>query len=85
MDSPVSVKVSRRYQIAVPSQARKHLNIRSGDRLLVDIQDGLIVLLPQPRRYTDALAGLHQEIWKGVDAQSYLGEEREAWRESSES
>jgi AbrB family looped-hinge helix DNA binding protein len=84
MDTPISVKISRRNQIAVPSQARKRLNIRSGDRLLVDIQDGLIVLLPQPRRYTSALAGLHREIWKGAE-ESYLDRERQAWTESSES
>ena len=82
MQTPISVKVSRRYQIAVPQQARKRLNIQSGDRLLVDIQEGLIVLMPQPKRYADALAGLHQEIWKDVDVQSYLTGERSTWKES---
>ena len=82
MDTPISVKVSRRYQIAVPQQARKRLNIHSGDRLLVDIQDGLIVLIPQPQCYTDTLVGLNQEIWIDVDAQSYIDKEREAWIES---
>jgi len=83
MQTPISVKVSRRFQIAVPQQARKHLNIQSGDRLLVDIQDGLILLMPQPKRYAEALAGLHQEIWKTVDAESYITGERATWKESS--
>lgn len=74
-----SVKVSQRYQIAVPQSARKQLKIKKGDRLLVDVQDGIILLIPQPRRYTDHLQGLHGEIWRGIDAQKYLGEEREAW------
>ena len=82
MDTPISVKVSRRNQIAVPQQARKRLNIHSGDQLLVDIQDGLIVLIPQPQCYTDTLVGLNQEIWIDVDAQSYIDKEREAWIES---
>ena len=64
-----SVKVSAKYQIAVPQIARKKLNIKQGDRLLVDVQDGVIVLIPQPRRYTEYLQGLHSEIWKGVDVQ----------------
>jgi len=42
--SQVSVKVSSRYQIVVPRIARERLNIQRGDRLLVDVQDGLLIL-----------------------------------------
>jgi AbrB family looped-hinge helix DNA binding protein len=59
-----SVKVSNRYQIAVPQHARKQLKIKSGDRLLVDVQDGMMILLPEPQNYTQSLAGLHREIWE---------------------
>jgi len=78
-----TVKVSSKYQIAVPQIARKRLNIKQGDRLLVDVQDGVIVLIPQPKRYTEYLQGLHGEIWKGVDVQKYLNGEREAWMNSA--
>jgi len=74
-----SVKVSTKYQITVPRIARKQLNIKKGDRLIVDVQDGVIVLIPQPKRYTDYLQGLHSEIWKDVDIQKYLNRERDAW------
>jgi AbrB family looped-hinge helix DNA binding protein len=83
MNEGVTVKVSNRYQIALPSVARKQLNIQAGDRLLVDIQEGLIVLSPQPHNYVDYLAGLHQEIWEGVDTTAYLQQEREAWQTSN--
>ena len=79
MTNYTTVKVSKRYQIAVPSVARQLLNIKSGDRLLVDIQDGMLVLIPEPENYTEAMAGLHKEIWEGVDAQEYIDEERNAW------
>jgi AbrB family looped-hinge helix DNA binding protein len=79
MSITTTVKVSKRYQITVPALARQLLNIQSGDRLLVDIQDGMMILIPQPESYTETLAGLHQEIWQGVDAQNYIDEEREAW------
>jgi AbrB family looped-hinge helix DNA binding protein len=82
MNGTTSVKVSQRFQIAVPQLARKLLKIQGGDRLLVDIQDGMIILLPQPRRYTDAMAGLHREIWKNVDTQRIMDEERQSWGES---
>jgi AbrB family looped-hinge helix DNA binding protein len=78
-----SVKVSAKYQIAVPQIARKQLNIKKGDRLIVDIQDGVIILIPQPKRYTDALQGLHSEIWKDVDVQKYLSRERDSWTNSA--
>jgi len=78
-----SVKVSSKYQIAVPQIARKKLNIKQGDHLLVDVQDGVIVLIPQPKRYTEYLQGLHGDIWKGVDIEKYLNGEREAWTNSA--
>ncbi len=81
--TPTTVKVSAKYQIAVPQIARKKLNIKQGDRLLVDVQDGVIVLIPQPKRYTEYLQGLHGEIWKGVDVQKYLNGERDAWTNSA--
>ena len=83
MSQPASVKVSRRYQIAVPRVARERLNIRSGDRLLVDVQDGLLILLPQPADYAAHLAGLHREVWAGLDTTAYLREERDAWDAST--
>ncbi len=78
-----TVKVSSKYQIAVPQIARKKLNIKQGDLLLVDVQDGVIVLIPQPKRYADYLQGLHSDIWKGVEVQKYLNGERDAWTSSA--
>jgi AbrB family looped-hinge helix DNA binding protein len=82
MAQPVSVKVSSRYQISVPRIARERLNIQSGDRLLVDVQDGLLILIPQPQDYVAHLAGLYREVWADLDTTAYLNEEREAWTTS---
>jgi AbrB family looped-hinge helix DNA binding protein len=82
MTEPVSVKVSSRYQISVPHRARELLDIQKGDRLLVDVQDGLLILLPQPKDYTQRLAGLHREVWAGLDTSAYLREERGEWSAS---
>jgi len=35
-----------------------------------------------PVSYTDTLAGLHREIWEGVDTDAYLQQERDAWEPS---
>ena len=74
------LKLNARNQITIPRDMRRKLNIKAGDRLLVDTQDGVIVLTPDPRQYTDYLQGLHSDIWKGVDVQKYLDGEREGWK-----
>jgi AbrB family looped-hinge helix DNA binding protein len=82
MSQAVSVKVSSRYQISVPRIARERLNIQRGDRLLVDVQDGALILIPQPQDYVAHMAGLHKEVWVDVNTTTYLAEEREAWNDS---
>ena len=72
MSLTTTVKVSKRYQIVVPAFARQRLNIHSGDRLLVDIQDGTLIILPEHQRYAAALDGLHKEIWRGVLSATFL-------------
>ena len=84
MSDPISVKVSSRHQIALPSLARRKLKIQAGDRLLVDIQDGMLILVPEPADYTAHLAGLHQDVWKDLAPDAYLDEERTAWTQPNE-
>jgi AbrB family looped-hinge helix DNA binding protein len=74
------VKVSKKHQIAVPSEVRKQLGIKSGDELLVEVRGGYAVLLPEPHNYSQHLRGLHREVWEGVDPQDYVRREREAWQ-----
>jgi len=81
--STTSVKVSAKYQVIIPQMARKKLNIKQGDHLLVDVQEGVIVLTPEPKDYADRLQGLHSEIWKGIDVRNYLNRERKAWEKST--
>jgi prevent-host-death family protein len=47
------------------------------ERLLSELQSPAA---PEPPgNYTDYLAGLHREIWEGVDSDAYLQQERDAW------
>ena len=76
----VRVRVSKKHQIAVPSEVRKQLGIKCGDELLVELRGGYVVLLPEPRDYSRRLRGLHREIWDGVEPQEDVRQEREAWQ-----
>jgi AbrB family looped-hinge helix DNA binding protein len=73
------VKVSSKHQIAVPAAVRRRLNIDAGDYLLVEVQDGVIVLIPEPADAVEQLRGLGKEIWEGVDVQEYIDGERDGW------
>ena len=83
MSEVITVKISKRNQIAVPSDVRRRLKLKSGDRLVIDIQDGMAVMLAVPTSYTNNLAGLHKEIWQGIDTDAYLQGERESWEISA--
>ena len=77
------VKVDTKYQITMPKSMREKLKVNAGDRWLLDVQDGRMILIPESRRYARYLQGLHGEIWKGADAQEYGNAEREAWMNSA--
>jgi AbrB family looped-hinge helix DNA binding protein len=78
-----SVKVNAKYQITIPKSVREKLHIHAADSLLMDVQDGIMVLIPEPASYTDSLQGGHGEIWKGVDVQKYINRERDTWTNSA--
>ncbi len=75
------VAITDDYQITIPEEARRVLRIAPGDRMLLEIRDGCIVLVPEPRDFAEFLRGLHSEIWQGIEAQDYVRREREAWQE----
>ena len=71
------VKVSSKFQIALPSSVRKRLGIQQGDELLVEVRGNHIVLMREPPDYAAALAGLHADVWEGIDPQAYVEDLRE--------
>ena len=73
------VKVSSKHQIAVPAEVRRRMDIEAGDYLRVEVQDGVIMLIPEPTDPVEELRGLGREIWEGVDAQEYVDRERDGW------
>lgn len=76
----VRVKVSKKYQIAVPSVVRKQLGIQGGDELLVEVRGNHVLLLPEPRHYSQRPRGLHREVWEGVEPEEFVRHERAAWQ-----
>jgi AbrB family looped-hinge helix DNA binding protein len=75
----LSVKVSSKHQIAVPSEARHRLGIRAGDRLDVEIGDDIIILRKRSARASDRLRGLGADVWQGIDPVEYVRQLRRDW------
>ena len=63
----------------VANQARR-LTLEEQLRLLEDLA-GIIRQQMSPKRKHSILEleGLGQEIWKGIDAQEYINQERDSW------
>jgi hypothetical protein len=58
----------------------KHLRPEEQLRLLEELAAFLRRRIPtQPRRSILELQGLGKQIWQGVDAQTYVEQERNAW------
>ena len=69
----LSVKVSTKHQIVVPSAARRDLGIEAGDHLDVFVTDDAIVLRKRPARASDRLRGLAAgKGWYGPDPVTYV-------------
>lgn len=72
----LSVKVSTKHQIVVPSEARHRLGIEAGDRLAVTIEGDAIILRPRPESAARRLRGLGRGMYE-PDPDTYLRRLRE--------
>ena len=73
------VKVSSKNQIAIPAEARRKLNIRSGDTLIYVVVGDQLVLIQEPKDWVEYMEGLGKEVWEGVDVDEYIAESRGRW------
>lgn len=76
----LSVKVSSKHQIAVPSEARKRLGIKAGDRLEVEIRNDGIFLRPSAGTVADRLYGSGRGLY-GPDPVAYVRALRDEWED----
>jgi len=72
------VKVSSRNQIAIPSEIRRKLGIKPGDRLIMDVHEHHILVARDPLEHPEDFIGPH-DAWAGVDIDEYIRAERDAW------
>lgn len=72
-------QLGRRNQMVLPAGVRKVLCIGEGDEVLIRMVGKTAVIIPKPKSYANRLCGLHSEIWRDVDLDQYIKEERDSW------
>ena len=68
--------LSSKNQIVIPREAREALGLKAGDKLIVTVLGGKVLVLEKPKSYRAALAG----IARGLYPKDYLKKERDSWR-----
>jgi AbrB family looped-hinge helix DNA binding protein len=81
MNKDKMIKISGKYQIVIPKEARKKFNIKSGDFLISQIDDEKILLYPSPKSFTKYAQGLGKEVWQDTDTAEYIKKERASWKD----
>ena len=68
--------LSSKNQIVIPREAREALEIKPGDKLLITVLGGRVLVLEKPKSHRAALAG----IARGLYPKDYLRKERSSWK-----
>ena len=67
--------ISGKNQIVIPREAREALGVKAGDKLLVIVRNGQVIILQKPKSHQAAISGLA----RGIYPKGYLRKERESW------
>ncbi|MGA7080882.1 MAG: AbrB/MazE/SpoVT family DNA-binding domain-containing protein [Terriglobales bacterium] len=68
--------ISARNQIVIPREAREALGLKTGDKLLVVVKGGQLLVLRKPKSYHAAIRGLA----RGAYPKAYLQNEHQSWK-----
>ncbi len=71
----IEVTMSAKNQIVVPREAREALGLKPGDKILVLVRQGRVLVLQKPKSYRAAIRGLA----RGGYSKDHLRKERQSW------
>jgi antitoxin PrlF len=75
-----SSRVNGKNQITLPREVREALGVKAGDEVLFILHDGEMHLRLRPASFTQALRGLHKNVWADTDdVEQWLIDERRLW------
>ena len=68
-------KLSSKNQIVIPKEARRAMNVKGGDDLVVVVKRDVTIVMAKPRKYARVLRGLGRQVYP----RGYLVRERRSW------
>lgn len=74
-------RLTKKYQISIPSEIRKKLQIQAGDYIYLDVVNENVILRVIPGEVTEYMAGLGKEVWEKLGGgETFIREERSTWK-----
>jgi AbrB family looped-hinge helix DNA binding protein len=71
-----TVTLSSKNQIVVPKEARQRLSIGPGDRLLISVKAGEVIVVTRPEEFCGELYGSGKKVFPG----NHVKKERKSWK-----
>lgn len=72
--------LTARGQLTLPGQVRRALGVAPGDRVVLEVIAGKLVITPFRGTFSERIEGLGAEVWRAVGGgNAWLASEREAW------
>lgn len=60
--------IGSKYQIVIPKEVRRELNIKPGQKLYIDATpDGKVYMIVPPANWSDQNFGALRKYWKGIN------------------
>jgi AbrB family looped-hinge helix DNA binding protein len=74
-----TVRLGTKCQMVIPARIRKGLGLKEGDAVLITMVGRTAVIVPRPASYSEHLLGLHRQIWRDVQPEDHVRQERQTW------
>ena len=76
-----NITLSSKGQVTIPIDILRRLGLKAGDKLIAELIDNRIVLLPQPESWTDYFGGSLKGVYGSTveEIDRYIAEVRYGW------
>ncbi len=76
-----TITLSSKHQVTLPVDIVRSLGLKAGDKLVAELIDDRIVLLPQPESWVDYFAGSMKGVYGSTreEIDRYIAEVRHGW------
>lgn len=75
-----SAKLTSKYQITIPAEIRRRLDLAAGDTVYLTVEEGRVVLRSARGGWTRSTRGLGAAVWRAEGgAEAAVEKERRSW------